>query len=114
MNIQQIENRLVGESIPLQFSFLSDLMSFNGQTLTGASIAWNSQDVSLATFDAGSEALVTSDNAAAKGVSNDACLGRFTLVAPGVVTCVVTVDAVNPVATYIGLIQIQIEGIPVP
>lgn len=114
MNIQQIENRLVGESIPVQFSFLSDLQSFAAQTLTGASITWTSQTPALATFDVGSGALVTSDNAAAEGVSNDACLGRFTLVAAGVVTVVVEVDAINPVATYIGIVQIGIEAIPTP
>ncbi len=114
MNVQQIADRLVGEVIPVQFSFLSDLLSFSAQTLTGASIAWASQDVSLATFVAASQALMTSDNAAAQGKSNDACLGRFTLLASGVVTCVVTVDAVNPTATYKGLVQIQIEAIPIP
>lgn len=114
MNIQQVRERLVGESIPVQFSFLSDIQSFSAQTLTGASITWASQDITLATFDIGSGALVTSDNGQAAGVSNDACLGRFTLLAAGTVTVSVTVDAINPVATYIGLLQIQIESIPTP
>lgn len=114
MNIQQIKNRIVGEDITVQFSFLSDMLSYPAQTLTGASITWTSQTLSLATFAPGSAAITTSDNAIAAGKTNDACLGRFELLAAGEVTVYCEVDAINPVSHYIGVIQIQIEAIPTP
>lgn len=104
----------VGESVPIRYSFLSRLKSFSGQLLTGASIAWTSQTPSLATFQTGSAALVTSDQGLADGVSNDACLGRFTMVAAGICTVWVSVAATNPTATYIGVMRLNIVAVPSP
>jgi hypothetical protein len=113
VNIRNI-NGFVGESLPVRYSFLSLLKSFAGQTLTGASIAWTSQTPALATFDLASGALVTSDQGSADGIPNDACLGRFTLVSAGICTVKVSVSAVNPTATYVGVVQINISPIPSP
>jgi hypothetical protein len=105
---------IVGEKIPIRRSFLSRLKSFSGQTLAGASIVWTSQTPALATFDAASEALVSSDQGLADGVPNDACLGRFTMVAAGICTVSVKVDALNPVATYVGFVRLNITAVPSP
>ena len=106
----------VGEQVPVRFSFLSLLKDFRGtsQSLVGASISWTSQTPALATFDLGSAALVTSDQGSADGISNDACLGRFTMLAAGQCTVFVEVDAINPTAHYVGVIQFQIEAVPTP
>jgi len=109
-------NTVVGESIPIRYSFLSRLKNFlsTGQTLTGASIAWVSQTPAVATFDVGSGGLVSSDQGLADGIPNDACIGRFTMVAAGVCTVTVSVDAINPVATYVGVIRFQVTAVPTP
>jgi hypothetical protein len=88
----------VGEQIPVRYSFLSLLKDFLGtsQSLVGASITWTSQTPALATFAVGSAALVTSDQGSADGIANDACLGRFTMVAAGLCTVQVGVDDINP------------------
>lgn len=106
----------IGESIPIRYSFLSLLSDFQGtaQSLTGASITWASQTPSLATFDTGSEGLVSSDQGIAEGIPNDAVIGSFTMLASGICTVQVTVDAINPTATYVGAIRLSIEPIPVP
>lgn len=106
----------VGESIPIRYSFLSLLKTFQStnQTLTGASIAWSSQTPALATFDIGSNALVTSDQGAADSIANDACIGSFTMVAAGICTAKVSVDAINPTATYIGFVRLNIAEVPTP
>lgn len=113
--IPQIPAR-VGEHIPIRYSFLEALRAFlpTGQTLVGASIAWTSQSQLLADFDAGSAGLATSDQGLADGIPNDACIGRFEMLAAGRCTVSVTVDAINPTATYIGVLQFQIEAVPTP
>lgn len=107
---------IVGEQIPVRYSFLSRLKSFQatGQTLTGASIAWASQTPALATFDVGSGGLISSDQGLADGFTNDACIGRFTVVAAGICTVSVTVDAINPTAKYVGVVRLNITAIPSP
>lgn len=106
----------VGESIPVRYSFLSRLKDFRStsQTLSAPSIAWTSQTPSLATFEVGSGGLVTSDQGSADGIANDAVIGRFTMLAAGICTVEVSVSATNPTATYIGLIQFEIEAVPTP
>ena len=106
----------VGEHIPVRISFLTLLKDFRAtsQTLVGASIQWTSQTPLLAAFDIGSEALVTSEQGSADGIANDACLGRFEMLAPGLCTVQVSVDAINPTATYVGVMQFQIEAVPIP
>jgi len=106
----------VGESIPIRYSFLSRLKDFQSttQVLTGASIAWTSQTPAVATFDAASAGLVSSDQGIADGIPNDACIGRFTMVSAGICTVEVSVAATSPVATYIGVLQFEVEAIPTP
>lgn len=104
----------VGEQLPIRFSFLKELASFFGQSLTGASVTWVSLNTALATFNTGSQGLSTSDQGAADNISNDACIGRFTMVAAGSVIVQVTVDATNPTATYVGWVQFDIEAAPTP
>lgn len=104
----------VGESLAIRLSFLNKLRSFSGQSLVGASVAWVSQTPALATFDVGSNGLVSSDQGIADGIPNDACIGSFTMLGPGICTVYVTVDTLNPVDTYIGVLQFQIEAIPSP
>lgn len=107
---------IVGERIPIRYSFLSRLKDFDStsQSLTGASVAWTSQTPALATFDVGSGGLVSSDQGLADGIPNDACIGSFTMLAAGLCTVQVSVDAVNPTATYVGVIQFAIEAVPTP
>lgn len=120
MAVGQIIKRFparVGASIPLRFSFLNAIKSVSGstpQTLTGASVTWTSQTPAVAAFAAGSEGLVTSPQGQADGYTDDAVVGRFDMLTPGVVTVFVTVDAINPVATYVGIVQFQVESIPTP
>jgi len=106
----------VGEHIPVRYSFLSLLKNFHSsnQTLTGASVTWTSQSPLVASFDVGSNGLVSSDQGLAAGIPNDACIGRFHMLAAGRCTVQVQVDAVNPVATYVGIVQFQIEAVPTP
>ena len=106
----------VGEVIPVRYSFLSRLKDFRStsQALTGASVAWVSQSSSLATFVNGSDGLVTSDQGTADGIANDAVIGAFTMLAAGICTVTVSVSATNPAATYVGVIQFEIEAIPTP
>jgi len=113
MNVQSLPV-WVGESIPVRFTFLSRLRGFSGQALVGASINWVSMTPAVATFNVGSEALVTSTQAAAEGISNDAVIGRFTAAAAGLCTVMVSVQTTNPTATYIGVAQLNIEAIPTP
>lgn len=107
---------VVGEDVPVRYSFLNRLRDFRStsQSLVLASIVWTSQSPLLATFDVGSEALVSSDQGIADGILNDACLGRFTILASGLCTVFVSVDTLNPVATYVGILQLQIEAVPIP
>lgn len=113
-------NTFVGEDFPTRYSFLSGLLDFQpplnnpAQTLVGASIAWVSQSPLLASFDVGSSALVTSEEGSAAGITNDAVIGRFTMLAAGICTVYVTVSAVNPTETYVGIVQFLIEAIPTP
>ncbi len=106
----------VGESIPLRYSFLSLLKDFQdtNQSLTALSVAWVSQTPARATFDIGSGGLVTSPQGLADGIADDAVIGRFTMVAPGLCTVTVSVDAINPTATYVGVITLNIVAIPSP
>lgn len=106
----------VGESIPLRYSFLTLLKDFQAtnQSLSVGTIAWTSQTPARATFDVGSEGLVTSPQGVADGIANDAVIGRFTMLAPGPCTVVVTVDAINPTATYLGWITLNIVAVPTP
>lgn len=106
----------VGESIPVRYSFLSRLRDFTStsQSLSVGSIAWTSQTPTLATFNVGSSGLVTSDEGAAKGISNDAVIGAFTMVAAGICTVKVSVSAINPSAIYVGVVQFEIEAVPSP
>lgn len=109
-------NVFVGEDVPIRYSFLSLIKSFlpTVQTLTGASISWTSQTPSLATYDVGSGALATSPEGTAEGITNDAVLGRFTMLAPGTCTVQCSVTAANPVATYMGVAQFVIQAVPTP
>lgn len=109
-----IQAAWVGESLAIRLSFLNKLKNFSGQTLVGASVAWVSQTPVVATFDIGSNGLVSSDQGAADGIPNDACIGSFTMLAAGICTVYVTVDTLNPVDTYVGVLQLQIEAIPSP
>jgi len=106
----------VGEQIPIRYSFLSRLQDFRAtsQALQSASIAWTSMTTSLATFNTGSGALVTSENGSQAGISNDAVIGTFTMVAAGICTVKVSVSAQNPTAVYVGIIQFNISPIPSP
>lgn len=106
----------VGESIPIRYSFLSRLKDFRStaQSLTGASVAWTSQTPAIATFDIGSNGLVTSDQGTADGIANDACIGRFTMLTAGLCTVQVSVDAINPTATYVGVMQLEVQAVPTP
>lgn len=109
-------NARVGESLPIRYSFLSRMKSFlpGIQVLSSPSIAWTSQTPLVATFDIGSGALVTSNQALADGISNDAVLGRFTILASGLCTVYCSVAATSPTATYVGVMQFQVEAIPSP
>lgn len=115
MNIPR-QKAIVGESLPIRYSFLSLLKSFQStaQALTGASISWTSQSPLVASFDVGSGGLVTSDQGSADGIANDAVIGRFTMLASGICTVQVSVDATSPTATYVGVMQFEIEAVPTP
>lgn len=115
MEIPRLKVR-VGEDIPIRYSFLSRLKSFqsSGQSLVGASVAWTSQTPALCTFDLASGGLVTSDSGAAAGIANDAVIGRFTMLAAGICTVEVSVSAINPTAIYVGVAQFEIEAVPTP
>lgn len=106
----------VGESLSIRLSFLNKLKSFqsSGQSLVGASIAWTSQTPAVATFDVGTEGLVSSDQGIADGIPSDCCIGRFTAVAAGICTVYVSVDTINPIDTYVGILQLRVEAIPSP
>lgn len=106
----------VGETIPIRYSFLSRLLDFKttSQALQAASVTWTSNTPSLATFSAGSEGLVTSDQGAANGISNDAVIGSFVMVAAGICTVKVSVTAINPSAVYVGVLQYDISAVPSP
>jgi hypothetical protein len=109
-------NVRVGESIPIRYSFVNRLKSFasTSQALSVGSISWTSQSPSIASFDVGSGALTTSDEGSAAGIANDAVIGRFTMLQAGICTVQVSVGAVNPTATYVGVVQFEIEAIPTP
>lgn len=109
-------NVRVGESIPLRISFLNRLKDFqaSGQTLTSGSISWVSQTPGRASFDIGSGALVSSDQGLQLNIPNDAVIGRFTMLTAGLVTVKLSVAAINPTATYVGVAQFFIEDIPTP
>lgn len=109
-------NVYVGEEIPVRYSFLRLLQDFESstQSLTGASIVWSSQSPLLAAFVPGTESLVSSDQGIADGIPNDTCMGNFDILTPGLCTIEVRVDAINPTATYVGVVKFQIEGIPTP
>lgn len=111
----RLQAGLVGESIPIVYSFLNKLKSFqsSGHALSGTP-TWVSQTTSLATFDVGSGALTTSEQGSADGFTNDACIGRFTMVAAGLCTVKVTIAGVNPTATWVGYIQFDISDVPSP
>lgn len=113
MIIQAID-MWVGESLPLRLSFLKKLKRFSGQSLVSGSVVWTSQTTSVATFDTGSGGLVSSDQGISDGIPNDACIGRFTGIAAGICTVKVSVSAINPVATYEGVLQLRVEAIPSP
>lgn len=115
MIIPRIATR-VGEAVPIRYSFLSRLKSFQStaQSLTGASIAWTSQSPLIASFDTGSGALVSSEQGIADNIPNDAVIGRFTMLQAGICTVWVEVDATNPIATYVGVVQFEIESVPTP
>lgn len=106
----------VGESLAIRLSFLNKLKSFqsSGQSLVALSVAWVSQTPLVASFDVGSEGLVSSDQGIADGIPLDACIGRFTMLAAGICTVYVTVDTINPVDTYVGVLQFRVEAIPTP
>lgn len=104
----------VGESLAIRLSFLNKLKSFSGQSLVGASVAWVSQTPLTASFDVGSNGLVSSDQGIADGIPNDACIGSFTMLQAGICTVYVTVDTINPTDTYVGVLQFRIEAIPTP
>jgi hypothetical protein len=104
----------VGEHLPIRLSFLNKLKSFTGQTLVALSVTWVSETPSIVSFDAGSEGVVSSDEGLAQGIPLDACIGRFEMLAAGICTVYVTVDTLNPVATYVGTLQFRVESIPTP
>lgn len=106
----------VGESLAIRLSFLNKLKSFQstGQSLVSGSISWTSKTPAVATFDVGSGGLVSSDQGIADGIPNDAVIGRFTAVAAGICTVYVSVSTINPVDTYVGVLQLRVEDIPSP
>lgn len=116
MTIVPSLNVRVGESIPIRYSFINRLKSFKStsQALQVGTITWTSQSPSIASFDTGSGGLTTSDEGSAQGIANDAVIGRFTMLQPGICTVQVSVGAINPTATYVGVVQFEIEAIPSP
>lgn len=108
---------VVGEDVPIRLSFLNRLRDFQSgtpQTLVGASIAWISQSILLATYDIGSGALVSSPQGIADNILNDAVLGRFTILANGLCTIYCSVSCINPTAVYVAVAQLRIEAVPTP
>lgn len=110
------QNAWVGESLAIRLSFLNKLKSFksSNQSLVALSVTWTSQTPLVASFDVGSEGLVSSDEGLAEGIPLDACIGSFTMLQAGICTVYVTVDTINPTDTYVGVLQFQIEAIPTP
>lgn len=106
----------VGSSVPLRISFLNGLRSFlsSGQTLDATDITWVSQTPSVAAFEVGSDGLVTSEEAASEGLSDDAVIGRFTMLTAGRCTVYVSVGALNPTQTYVSVVQFTVAPIPSP
>lgn len=107
---------IVGQALPIRYSFLSLLKNFQatGQTLVGGSIVVVSQSPLKAAFVAGSSGIVTSDQGLADSIPNDAVIARFSILAAGQATIYITVDAINPIATYGGFFTFEIEPVPTP
>lgn len=107
---------IVGQHLPIRYSFLSLLKNFRStnQSLTGGSIAVVSETPAVADFDLASGGLVSSDQGIADGIPNDAVVARFHMIAAGQATIKITVDAINPTATYVGVFTFQVEDVPTP
>lgn len=107
---------IVGQKLPIEYSFRLLLKNFlaTNQTLVGGSIVIVSQTPSVVDFIALSSALVTSARAAQEGMANDAVIGRYDIKAAGQATIKITVDAINPIATYVGFFTFNVEDVPTP
>lgn len=106
----QIIDALVGEDIFAEVSFLNWLLSHPGQSVL--SVVWTSAETSLATKDAGTDAVFTSQLGTQQGITNDAVRAKFTILAAGVCTVVATATLQNPTETKIGLRFFNINAIP--
>lgn len=107
---------LVGQDLPIRYSFLSLLKNFiaTNQSLVSASIVITSNTPTVADFDVGSSGLVTSPKGTLAGISNDAVIARFSILAAGDATMKIEVDAINPAATYVGFFTFEVEDVPTP
>jgi hypothetical protein len=107
---EQIIEATVGESIFAELSFLAWLQSHPGQSVS--TVTWTSAETSLATKDAGTDAVFTSQQGTNAGVSSDAVRAKFTMVAAGLCTVYATATLTNPSETKIGIRQFNINAIP--
>lgn len=100
----------VGEQLAVAFSFKNELARFPGSSI--ATPVWTSQDTAVATFNAATGAIVTTNIGQDAGLTNDGAQGTFTGVAAGTAYVKVSVTASNPANVWVGVIQLTVKAIP--